>query len=845
MSRLVRYFFYFTLAAYLPAGFATPLKRPSPVDTRNHFYMIGHAHIDPVWRWTKDEGFAEVLATFRSVLDRMKTYPEVAMVASSAQFYEWVLQADPKMFAEIQQRVREGRWNLVSGWWVESDANCPGGESHVRQGLYGQAFFLKHFGRTATIGFAPDTFGHPWSLPQILRKQGLDCYFYLRPELNEKPDLPAPVFQWQGQDGSQLLTFSIIEAYSAKERDIESRLQSSNQRFQTFLPKAHQLAVFYGVGNHGGGPTIATIEEIQSLKRDAYPTMRFSSLETYVNDFRKQQVDVPTVNSELQHHARGCYSACSDVKLWNRSAETNLMVAEKAASLASLYCQAPYPSEELRTAWKKVLFNQFHDILAGSSIEQAYEDSRNDYGYSNSVAREVLTGALNALVSQVSTLDKRYPASTPFMVFNPCSWPVRAPIEIEMQRLDRRILPTLRDAQGEPIPYQPLPTAAVKVKSRIRLVFQADLPPLGYQVFRLDVAQAADTSALNRVIASTSFLENDWVRISFDTLKGTISSYFDKKAGRELLGAPAGCGVVLNDWDDTWGHRIVSYDQEIGRFGKAAVRLVEPGPERGRIIINNQFGSSALTQEFSLSAHSSELACRATLDWKEKARVFQLSFPTTLKDGLLTYSIPYGFIQRTMNGEEEPGGNWLDLSGKDGKGEFGLALINNFACGYQVKQGDMRITVLHSTAWSHHNPEVVQPTDHVRWMEQGLHEFTYLLMPHDGDWRSARVSQRATDYLQSPQVLLTTQHEGKWPLKQSLVSFPAETAAITSIKMAEDEKALIFRCVEMNGTSCSVPLSLPPTSTGSTVELQPAEIKTMRVSLNPGEPIRSVNLLEQ
>lgn len=845
MSRLLRNLFYFALVLCPSAGFAAPVSSPNSADTRNHFYMIGHAHIDPVWRWTKEEGFAEVLATFRSVLDRMKTYPEVAMVVSSAQFYEWVLKADPQMFAEIQQRVQEGRWDLVSGWWVESDANCPGGESHVRQGLYGQTFFLKHFGRTATVGFAPDTFGHPWSLPQILRKQGLDCYFYLRPELNEKPDLPAPIFQWQGQDGSQILTFSIIEAYTAKEGDIESRIMSSDQRFQTFLPKVHQLAVFYGVGNHGGGPTIATIQEIQSLKRDAYPTIRFSSLETYVNDFRKQEADVPTVNDELQHHARGCYSACSGVKRWNRSAETNLMVAEKAASLASLYCQEPYPAEDLRTAWKKILFNQFHDILAGSSIEQAYEDSRNDYGYSSSVAREVLTYSLNALVSQIATLDKRYPASTPFMMFNPCSWPVQAPIEIEMQRLDRRILPTLRDAKGDPIPYQQVPTAGVKVNSRIRLVFQADLPPLGYQVFRLDFAKAADGSAPKRVIASTSCLENDWVRITFDTLNGTLASYFDKKSGRELLAAQAGCGVVLNDWDDTWGHRIVSYDQEIGRFGKADVRLVEPGPERGRIIIGSQFGASTLTQEFSLSGYSSELACRVTLDWKEKARVFQLSFPTALKDGKLTYSIPYGFIQRPMNGEEEPGGNWLDLSGKDGKGEFGLALINNFACGYQVKQGDMRITVLHSTAWSHHNPEVVYPTDHVRWMEQGLHEFTYLLMPHDGDWRSARVSQRAIGYLQSPQILLTTQHEGNWPPMQSLISFPAKSAAITSIKMAEDEKALVFRCVELHGAPCSIPLSFAASPAGYTVDLQPAEIKTVRVPLTPGDPIRTVNLLEQ
>jgi alpha-mannosidase len=811
---------------------------------KTEYYMIGHAHIDPVWRWTKDEGYAEVFATFRSVLDRMKEYPDVAMVASSAQFYEWVAQSDPAMFAEIQQRVREGRWNLVSGWWVEADVNCPSGESLVRQGLYGQTFFQKHFGRIATVGFGPDTFGHPWTLPQILMSQGLDCYFYMRPELREKTDLTTPIFNWQGQDGSQLLTFAILHSYSGGENDFEKRCKQYDERFLSSMPEANKFAVFYGMGNHGGGPTIAAIEKIKSLQQKEYPGMRFSGLENYVQDIRKQNLSLTLVDGELQHHARGCYSACLDVKLWNRKTEAALMTAEKIASLNTYLLHTPYPGDALTSAWKRVLFNQFHDILAGSSIEQAYGDSRNDFGYSQSIAMEVLTASLKTLAQKVSTLDPNHAKTSPFIVFNPCSWPQQIPVEMEMQRLDRKVPPLLRDSEGRSVAYQQVATAGVRVNSRIRFVFQADLPALGYQIYRMDFSGLESPAFRSGAVISANCMENEWVRVTFDTLSGTIVSYYDKKANRELLARPAAAGIVLNDWDDTWGHRIISYDQEIGRFSGATIRILEQGPERVCLSVKNRFGASTLTQEFILNGHSPELSCRVALDWQEKARVFKLSFPTVLPDGKLTYSIPYGHIERPMNGEEEPGQNWLDVSGHDAKGDFGVALINDFACGYSVNKGDMAITVLHSTAWSHHNPEVVALSDNVRWMEQGIHEFNYLFAPHAGDWREDGIAQRAQSYLEPPRVLLTTNHAGDWPAKKTLLSFLLQGAGVTSAKISEDQTALIVRCVELTGAATLGKLLLESPNLSFPVNLRPAEIKTIRIPLQTGEPVRQVNLLE-
>ena len=840
IRRLTPIAFFILLAA---SGAILPGRTDDPKTPE--YAMIGHAHIDPVWRWTREEGYGEVLATFRSALDRIRDYPEVAFVASSAQFYQWVAEADPRMFSEIVQRVREGRWDIVGGWWVEADVNCPSGESLVRQGLYGQTFFQKHFGRKARIGFNPDAFGHPWTLPQILIGQELQSYFYMRPGPHEKSDIPAPIFHWQGADDSRILTFSILDSYNGGEGDIVGKCRMYDRRFAATLPAVNLYALFYGVGNHGGGPTIAAIKKIQTLGRTEFPTMRFSSLDSYVDRVKRLNPNLPVLKDELQHHARGCYSACSDVKKWNRNTEAVLLTAEKWAAVNTLLLKEPYPQAEFTSSWRKVLFNQFHDILAGSSIEAAYGDSRNDFDYARSTAGDVITRSLHRLAQKIGTADPLYPSSTPFIVFNPHSWRQTVPVEIEMERLQRTAAPALRDADGNPLPYQILPTAGVKVGSRIRIYFLADLPALGYRIYRLDFGLAAAPAPKAGVRVEANRLENEWVRVTFDPASGAVVSYFDKNAQRELLAGPAGIGVVLEDWDDTWGHRIVRYDREIGRFGQAETRVLEQGPERAGIRISTKFMNSTLTQEFMLSRHSPELLSRVNLDWREKCRVLKLAFPGVLKKGTLTYSQPYGFIERAMNGDEEPGQAWLDISGRDEGGEFGLSVINDLACGYSVRDGELRMTVLHSTAWSHHNPEVVTPQDNVHYMEQGEHEFRYLIFPHVGDWRRAQVAQRAQSFIEPVQTLLTTNHPGAWPKKDSLLSLTPSNSILTAMKLAEDGRAIIIRCVESEGRTAEGELRIGALNLSTPITLRPMEIKTYRIPLSSADAIQPVNLLEE
>src|ERR687885_964312 len=315
-------------------------------------HMIGNAHIDPVWLWQWQEGYQEVRATFQSALERMAEYPEFVFTCDSVCYLQWIEESDPELFARIRARVDDGRLQVTGGWWVEPDCNIPSGESFVRQALYGQRWLRDRFGITATTGSNVDPFGHNATIPQLLRKAGMDSYVFLRPVPHE---------------------------YCSPRGDIGHHVDKSLAQ----LPKDRpELMVFYGVGNHGGGPTRANIESIRRLDAmDGLPHLEFSSTRAFFDRVLSEDGDIPVRAGELQHHCVGCYSAHSGVKRWNRRAENLLQRAEKWAVVADVVGGLAYPREELTQAWKLTLFNQFHDILAGTSIRPAYEDARDGFGH--------------------------------------------------------------------------------------------------------------------------------------------------------------------------------------------------------------------------------------------------------------------------------------------------------------------------------------------------------------------------------------------------------------------------------------------------------------------------------
>ncbi len=424
-------------------------------------HLIGNAHIDPVWLWTWQEGFHEAKATFRSALDRLREFPDFVFTASSAALYAWVEQSDPAMFGEIQQRVAEGRWELAGGWWIEPDCNIPCGESFVRQGLLGQRYFQEKFGKKAHVGYNVDSFGHSGGLPQVLKKSGLDFYVFMRPMVYEK-ELPGDLFWWESPDGSRILTFRLPVSYGTGGGDQREHVFACVGQVN---PAWKRSMCFYGVGNHGGGPTIQALKSLQSLQADPErpAELLFSGPEAFFQAVQPENSGLPVVRDDLQHHASGCYAAHSGIKRWNRRAENQLLVAEKWSALAAWKTGQPYP-QEFERAWQNVLFNQFHDILAGTSLEVAYGHARDSTAKPSPLPSAPSTRPPSP--SPGASVSRRTEATKPLVVFNPHAWPVKAPVEMEFDRWGDSA--QLLDDLGARVPFQgadfrdhPLAPAAV------------------------------------------------------------------------------------------------------------------------------------------------------------------------------------------------------------------------------------------------------------------------------------------------------------------------------------------------------------------------------------------------
>lgn len=807
-------------------------------------HMIGNAHIDPVWLWHWQEGCHEVLASFRSALDRLKEYEDFIFVSSSAAFYAWVEQINPEMFAEIRQRVQEGRWEIVGGWWIQPDCNIPAGESFVRQGLYGQRYFQEKFGLKAQVGYNVDSFGHNGMLPQILKKSGLDTYVFMRPSPQEK-GLPNRLFWWESDDGSRILTFRLPFQYTTwgKEVDLHVRRCAGELR-EPF----NQIMCFYGVGNHGGGPTRENIESIHRLNADPdYPELRFSSPQRFFGGLRPDKLPIPVVHGDLQHHASGCYAAHSGVKRWNREAEGALLAAEKFATIASLVSGQPYPQAEFKQAWHSVLFNQFHDILAGTSLETAYNDVRNQYGEALAIAARAQNVALQSLAWNIHIPPEE--GMRPIVVFNPHAWASRVNVEVELGRVTAE--QSLVDDQDHFVPHQLIQPAAT-VTSRSRIAFIADLPPLGYRVYRV-VNRPAPEITVPFGEAGDALMENGCFRLLFDPETGYLKSLRDRRYDIEVLAGDAAIPLVVEDQSDTWSHNVFSFQKEIGRFKAVSVRPVAHGPVKSTIRVVSAYERSQLIQDFTLYPDLDYIDVQATVNWQEQFKALKLRFPINVQFMRATSEIPYGFVDRFANGEEEPGQSWVDLSGSSrANGErYGVSILNDSKYSYDINVQDIGLTILRSPIYAHHDPAVPQPDETYTFIDQGIQRFRYAIYPHALGWEEAGTVRRAAELNQHPIPFISTYHpEGSLPQSHGYVSVDRPNIVVTVLKQAEDGEDLILRCYESTKTATSAVISLA--LAGRTqpawalhADFGPCEIKTFRIPRDDSRPVGEVNLLEE
>jgi alpha-mannosidase len=796
-------------------------------------HMIGNAHIDPVWLWRWQEGYQEVRSTFQSAIERMEEYPEFVFTCDSVCYLRWIEESDPELFEQVRARIADGRLQVTGGWWIEPDCNIPGGESFVRQALYGQRYLRDRFGITATTGSNVDPFGHNATIPQLLRKSGMDSYVFLRPGPHEL-ELPGAYFWWESPDGSRVLAYRIPHEYCSPRGDIGYHVDKSLAQ----LPKDRpELMVFYGVGNHGGGPTRANIESIHRLDAmDGLPRLEFSSPRAFFDRVLSADGDIPTHAGELQHHCVGCYSAHSGVKRWNRRAENLLERAEKWSVVADVLADRAYPLADLTEAWKLTLFNQFHDILAGTSIKSAYDDARDGFGHACSLAEQAFNRAVQAIGRRIDIPAE--PDMTPIVVFNPHPWPLRTDVEFEFAGFPSGEA-RMADDDGNEAPVQRIRSQATLAGSRGRLAFPADVPPLGYRLYRI---YPAGGDSAGGVSATETTLENELLAVEVDPATGWVSRLEDKRTGVDLVsGRGSGHAVVIDDQSDTWGHRVKAYDEKIGEFECTSVRLVEHGPVRAVLRIESRYESSTLVEEVVLGARAPYVEVRVVLDWHERHRLLKLRVPTSLAVEHATFEVPYGHVERPAGGDEEPAQAWVDVSAEGA----GLSVLNDCKYGHDVKGGDVGVTVARSPVYACHEPALLDPNGTYDYLDQRRQEFTYRLLPHGGDWREAGTVRLAAELNQPPFALLESYHRGDLPQRASYAAVDGVDVVVTVLKVAEDgDGTLIVRGYETAGRPARATIELPLVERTIEAEFGAHEIKTFKVPRDPEAAVAETSLLE-
>lgn len=831
-------------------------------------HMIGNAHLDPVWLWQWQEGYAEIKATFRSALDRMNEFPEFIFTCAGAAYYEWVEQNAPEMFEEIRARVREGRWVIVGGWWIQPDCNLPSGESFVRHSLYSQRYFAGKFGVMAKVGYNVDSFGHNGMLPQILKKSGMDSYVYMRPGEHEK-HMDRSLFWWQSQDGSRVLTYRIPVSYGNwSDKNQEDPVYSKAMAvLETAAKDEHDMMLFYGVGNHGGGPTIANLQTVGRLQKE-FGKERFelSSPNAYFEAMRASGQHFPVFADDLQHHASGCYSTHSESKALNRKAEHRLLTAEKFGAVAQLMAGFDYSAEEIKRGWKNVMFNQFHDIMGGCSVQEAFDDARESYGESLNIAAVSLNAALqriswsiDTMKDEIASLNKdsdwvlweQKDAGIPVVVFNPLSWEVETLIQVNKQ------VTSVTDDKGTVAECQIVRGSRTNGSDdKYDTAFMARIPAMGYRVYWIYKQREVGTAAASEraLLTEAAALENDWYRLEFEPHTGYVSRLYDKRSRVEVLSSKGAVPVVIDEHHcDTWAHGVFEFRNELGAFADGQVKLLENGPLRAVMRVTNRYNQSVLRQDFIMYRDKPGIEVKVKLDWREKHKMLKLSFPVGVSNPRATYEIPYGYIERPVNGEEEPGQQWLDVTGtatadavtasaSDGvKLQYGLALLNDAKYSFDAKDNDLRMTIVRSPIYADHYGE---RDEYCEFMDQGVQQFRYALVPHAGDWRDGDVPKRAYELNVPPIHIVETYHKGALPQAAEGIKVSAVSVIATAFKPSEDGSGYILRCYETSGVSTETVLELPLLEREWSARFGGSEIKTFFIPLDREQPVKEVNLIE-
>ena len=737
---------------------------------------IGHTHIDVAWWWTVAQTREKVGRSFATVLKLMDEYPNYKFMSSQPQLYAFLKERYPELYEKAKQRIKEKRWEPEGGMWVEADCNLTSGESLVRQFMHGKRFFKEEFGVDNRILWLPDVFGYSGALPQIMKKCGIDYFMTTKLAWNQFNKVPYDTMMWRGIDGTEVLTHLIttlgvsqpIKDYFTTYNGMlhPDAIMGGWMRYQN-KDINNDILVSYGYGDGGGGPTREMLETSIRMEKGikGIPKVRQEFSRTYFEELEervKGDRRLPVWEGEFyfEYH-RGTYTSMARNKRSNRKAELGLMDLELLSVLAQ--AQAAYPAEELDRMWKKVLINQFHDILPGSAIHEVYEVTKEEYAALQKEIKALEEERLHALVGDGEGIT----------IFNTTGHD-RSDI-VELGEIHAE---ALKDAEGVIYPVQKTAEGAV--------VYVEHLPSKGYKTFAAVSSEIEQKTPF--VLVDDHTLETPFYTIHLDA-EGRFDRIYDKENDREVLqdGKKGNQFRMYEDKPmcfDNWDVDIYYTEKYWDVNDVISMEWTECGPVRVTLEMERKESNSVIRQKIHFYADRRRIEFETYVDWKEHQTLLKVHFPVNVHTDEATFDVQFGNLTRKVHTNtswdkarfESCGQKWIDLS----EGHYGVSMLNDCKYGHSVKDSDMALTLIKSG---------IEPNPVA---DQEEHYFTYAIYPHAEKWQEAKTVEQAYD-LNQPAIAVAG---GKPGSMLSKASVDRSNVVLETIKCAESGHGIIIRMYE-------------------------------------------------
>ena len=726
--------------------------------------LVGCANID--WPWL-DAG-SSCKGTFTTVANMMDEYPLV-FSQSQAAIYEQTKRDFPDLYAKIRQRVKSGQWDVsTASTWSDEDTNVSSGEAIVRSMLLANRFIKHEFGVEPTVGRLSGAFGCAWTLPQILAKSGVRYFLFAQGEA-------PPLFWWQASDGSRVLAYCCGEC---KQGVTESEAAAKAADF-TAKTGVNDYMQLFGVDDRSVESAKALLAAVTSSQSDSHgPKLKFSTANGYFDSAMSSGKSFSVVNTELNPAPHGCRASYADSTFYGRDCENKLASAEVFSSIASSY-GLKYPAADLQASWKKTCTGESRAIICGTADHAVCDFVKQLHDQVVGSAQSARDKSLSAIASRVNTKG----TGAPIIVFNPLGWNRTESITVDSPFSGEGVHVKLTDAAGKIYPGRTLGD---------KLTFTArDVPAMGYKVFW---ASRVSTPVAGGVSFDGPVIANQYFRVRIEPKLGVITGIYDKVNQRNVM-VPRQYSDVLQVLLESsrkmsapnTGDTVDSKDL----IGQSEVVRWDAGPAKAMVMFDHTYGDSVFTQEIALYDGVPRIDIKLTADWQERGSkdqptpMLKAAFSADLKDPKATFEIPFGSIECPRDGAEVVGQKWIDLSDSS----YGVSILNNCRYGFDVKDDTMRISLLRASQSPDPNSD------------QGIHEMTYSIYPHNGDWRAAGTVRKGCELNEPLVAKVIAAHAGALPPAKSFLSISPVNTVTTALKKAEDDDTLILRFYEASGRS--------------------------------------------